>query len=196
MIVIAHRRGVLDAADRLLVLEEGRPKMIGPASEVVARLAGPQDRGECRMSEAVVLHADAQRSRQPARARSARARSIAVLFFVVFLGWAAFVPLDAGVNAPGTIAVLGNRQTVQHKDGGVITAIHVREGQHVQAGQVLVELSAPELQASERALTSDYLTLARAARAAARRTHRPARFRAAAGIRLAQPRGPRRSRSR
>jgi HlyD family secretion protein len=35
----------------------------------------------------------------------------------------------------------------------------VREGQHVQAGQVLVELSAPELRASERALTSDYLTL-------------------------------------
>ena len=84
---------------------------------------------------------------------------IAVLFFVLFLGWAAFMPLDAGVNAAGTIAVSGNRQTVQHKDGGVITAIHVREGQHVQAGQVLVELSAPELRASERALTSDYLTL-------------------------------------
>ena len=36
VIVIAHRRGVLDAADRLLVLEEGRPKMIGPAADVVA----------------------------------------------------------------------------------------------------------------------------------------------------------------
>jgi ATP-binding cassette subfamily C protein len=42
VIVIAHRRGVLAAADRLLVLEEGRPKMIGPASEVVARLTGPK----------------------------------------------------------------------------------------------------------------------------------------------------------
>jgi len=84
---------------------------------------------------------------------------IAVAFFVVFLGWAAFVPLDAGVNAAGQIAVAGNRQTVQHKDGGVVTAINVREGQHVKAGQVLVELSAPELKASERALTSDYLTL-------------------------------------
>ena len=84
---------------------------------------------------------------------------IAVAFFVVFLGWAAFVPLDAGVNAAGQIAVSGHRQTVQHKDGGVVTAINVREGQHVKAGQVLVELSAPELKASERALTSDYLTL-------------------------------------
>lgn len=84
---------------------------------------------------------------------------IAAAFFILFLGWAAFVPLDAGAHANGQIAVSGNRQTVQHKDGGVVTAIHVREGQHVQAGDVLVELSAPELKAAERALTSDYLTL-------------------------------------
>jgi len=84
---------------------------------------------------------------------------VAAAFFVLFLGWASLTPLDAGVNAPGTIAVSGNRQTVQHKDGGVITAIHVREGQHVHAGDVLIELAAPDLKASERALTSDYLTL-------------------------------------
>lgn len=84
---------------------------------------------------------------------------IAVAFFVVFLGWAALVPLDAGVHAAGQIAVMGNRQSVQHRDGGVVSALHVREGQHVGAGQVLIELSAPELKASERALTSDYLTL-------------------------------------
>ena len=84
---------------------------------------------------------------------------IAVAFFVVFLGWAALVPLDAGVHAQGSIAVAGNRQSVQHRDGGVVTALHVREGQHVKAGDVLIELSAPELRASERALTSDYLTL-------------------------------------
>jgi ATP-binding cassette subfamily C protein len=42
VIVIAHRRGVLDAADRLLVLEEGRPKMLGPSSDVVARLIPPK----------------------------------------------------------------------------------------------------------------------------------------------------------
>lgn len=84
---------------------------------------------------------------------------IAVAFFVVFLGWAALVPLDAGVTAVGQIAVAGNRQSVQHRDGGVITAINVREGQHVKAGSILIELSAPELKASERALTSDYLTL-------------------------------------
>ena len=97
--------------------------------------------------------------------------TMAILFFVLFLGWAAFMPLDAGVHATGTIAVAGNRQSVQHRDGGVVTAIHVREGQHVRAGDVLIELSAPELKASERALTSDYLTLlAQRARLLAERT--------------------------
>jgi len=84
---------------------------------------------------------------------------IAIAFFVVFLGWAALLPLDAGVHAAGQIAVMGDRQSVQHRDGGVVSAIHVREGQHVRAGEILIELSAPELKASERALTSDYLTL-------------------------------------
>lgn len=42
VIVIAHRRGVLSTVDRLLVLEDGRPKMLGPATEVVARLTGPK----------------------------------------------------------------------------------------------------------------------------------------------------------
>jgi ATP-binding cassette subfamily C protein len=44
VVVIAHRRGVLETADRLLVLDEGRPKMIGPAADVVARLSAPQSK--------------------------------------------------------------------------------------------------------------------------------------------------------
>jgi HlyD family secretion protein len=98
---------------------------------------------------------------------------VACGFFILFLGWAALVPLDAGVNAPGVIAVAGNRQTVQHKDGGVVTALHVREGQHVTQGRVLIELAAPELRAGERALTSDYLlALAERARLLAERDGR------------------------
>ena len=42
IVLVAHRRGILDIADRLLVLEEGRTKMIGPSAEVVARLTGPK----------------------------------------------------------------------------------------------------------------------------------------------------------
>ena len=42
VIVIAHRRSVVDVADELLVLEEGRPKIMGPTSAVIRRLASPQ----------------------------------------------------------------------------------------------------------------------------------------------------------
>jgi ATP-binding cassette subfamily C protein len=41
VILIAHRKSILASADRLLVLEAGRPRMFGPAREVVARLATP-----------------------------------------------------------------------------------------------------------------------------------------------------------
>ena len=85
--------------------------------------------------------------------------AVAIFFFVILLGWAALAPLDAGVHAQGMVAVSGNRQSVQHREGGVVSAIHVREGQRVRAGELLVELSTPDLKAAERALTSDYLTL-------------------------------------
>jgi ATP-binding cassette subfamily C protein len=41
ILVIAHRKSVLTKADRLLVLEEGRPKMLGPMNDVVVRLTTP-----------------------------------------------------------------------------------------------------------------------------------------------------------
>jgi len=99
--------------------------------------------------------------------------AIAIFFFVILVGWAALAPLDAGVYAPGTVAVSGNRQSVQHREGGVVTAIHVREGQKVRIGQLLVEMAAPDLRAAERALTSEYLNLlAQRARLVAERAGR------------------------
>ncbi|KSB90743.1 secretion protein HylD [Caulobacter vibrioides] len=98
--------------------------------------------------------------------------SVACLFFVGFLGWAALAPLDAGAYAQGVIAVAGNRQAVQTREGGVVTAIRVIEGQQVVKGQVLVELSASELRASERGMTGEVLTLlAQRARLIAERDH-------------------------
>lgn len=38
VVMIAHRRSILSGAKRLLVLEAGRPKMLGPSREVAARL--------------------------------------------------------------------------------------------------------------------------------------------------------------
>lgn len=84
---------------------------------------------------------------------------IALSFFGLFLGWAAFAPLDAGAYATGRIVVSGNRQAVQHRDGGTVSALHVAEGALVREGQVLVEISAGELRATERGLAGQVVSL-------------------------------------
>lgn len=84
---------------------------------------------------------------------------IAALFFVAFLGWAAFAPLDAAAIGSGALSVSGQRQAVQHRDGGVVGSMAVKEGQTVSQGQILLRIAAPEVQAQERALTSQAIRL-------------------------------------
>ena len=79
---------------------------------------------------------------------------VAGLFFVLFLGWAAFAPLDSAAYANGQLVVSGQRQSVQHRDGGVVAAIHVAEGQVVRKGDTLIELAGAEVRAQERALAA------------------------------------------
>jgi HlyD family type I secretion membrane fusion protein len=82
-----------------------------------------------------------------------------LLFFGLFLGWAAVARLDAAVTAHGSLVVSGQRQSVQHRDGGVVGTILVREGQRVERGQLLMRLAAAEVQAQERALASQAIRL-------------------------------------
>jgi HlyD family secretion protein len=84
---------------------------------------------------------------------------ICVLFFVIFLGWAAFSRLDAAAVAPGRLVVSGQRQTVQHREGGVVSEILVEEGATVQRGQVLMRLAGADVRAEERALTAQAIAL-------------------------------------
>lgn len=99
---------------------------------------------------------------------------VALLFFGVFLGWASFVRLDAAATASGVVVVSGNRQTVQHRDGGTVSALRVQEGQRVRKGQVLVELAPAETLALERSLSAQVTGLrAERARLFAERADRP-----------------------
>jgi HlyD family type I secretion membrane fusion protein len=96
--------------------------------------------------------------------------AIIVAFFVIFLGWAAFAPLDQGAYAQGSVAVSGNRQAVQHRDGGVVSALLVEEGDTVRQGQVLLRVGTGELTATERGVAGQvYALLAQRARLVAER---------------------------
>ena len=85
--------------------------------------------------------------------------AIIALFFLFFLGWAALAPLDAGVYAQGQISVAGNRQSVQHREGGAVSALSVAEGDRVRQGQILITLSSGELQATERGVAGQVISL-------------------------------------
>jgi HlyD family secretion protein len=84
---------------------------------------------------------------------------VAGLFFVLFLGWASVARLDAAAMAPGRLVVTGQRQTVQHREGGVVSEILVKEGQRVQRGQVLIRLAGADVKAQERVLSAQAIGL-------------------------------------
>ena len=58
-----------------------------------------------------------------------------------FMLWATFAPLDKGVAVDGTVITDGQRKVIQPAIGGVIEEILVRDGDHVQAGQLLVRMN-------------------------------------------------------
>lgn len=70
-----------------------------------------------------------------------------VIGFGGFLIWAALAPLSEGVIAIGSVVLDGKRKTVQHLEGGIVRTIHVREGDRVELGQVLIELDSTQNQA-------------------------------------------------
>lgn len=84
---------------------------------------------------------------------------IAGLFFIVFLGWAAFARLDAAALAQGRLTVSGQRQTIQHREGGVVAQILVKEGAQVRKGQVLIRLAGSDVRAQERAMSAQAIGL-------------------------------------
>jgi len=84
---------------------------------------------------------------------------VAGAFFLGFMGWASFIPLDAAATAEGIVAVAGNRQAVQHRDGGIVTELNVQEGQMVMEGDLLLQISASELVAQERGLSGEAISL-------------------------------------
>lgn len=94
-----------------------------------------------------------------ARPLSLLGGAIVLAFFGIFGAWAMVAPLNGAVVATGQVKVDGNRKAIQHPDGGTVTAIRVREGEHVKAGDVLIELDQTQAAAEAQVLEQQYLTL-------------------------------------
>lgn len=63
-----------------------------------------------------------------------------IVFALIFLFWAVFLPIQSASIAEGVIVLDFNRKTIQHLEGGIIEQILVKEGQVVESGSVLLYL--------------------------------------------------------
>jgi len=77
------------------------------------------------------------------RAITAQRRLLWISAVVVALAifWASATPVRELAIAPGELTPSGLGRVIQHLEGGVVERIMVRDGQHVEEGQPLVQLS-------------------------------------------------------
>lgn len=68
-----------------------------------------------------------------------------VLFFGAALAWAALTEIDDVTRAQGRIVPSSDVQIIQATEPGILQSLHVREGDIVDAGQVLMELDGGQL---------------------------------------------------
>ncbi|MCS3761250.1 HlyD family type I secretion periplasmic adaptor subunit [Bradyrhizobium centrosematis] len=78
-----------------------------------------------------------------------------ILFFALAIGWATFGHVDIIATATGKVVPTGRTKTIQPLETGIVSAIHVHDGDKVIAGQVLVELDRTVTQAERKRVGQD-----------------------------------------
>ena len=73
--------------------------------------------------------------------------------------WAATAPLNGAVIGNAVVKVDGNRKSVQHLDGGIVKELRVKEGDKVNAGDILVVLDETQARAEYDVLSQQYMVL-------------------------------------
>lgn len=59
--------------------------------------------------------------------------------------WSSLVTIASAVIVPGVVVVDSGRKVIQQQDGGTVNSISVREGEHVEEGQLLLTLDGSQL---------------------------------------------------
>src|SRR5882672_5243602 len=73
--------------------------------------------------------------------------ALVVLLMIGCSGWAALARLEGAVVASGIVRVDQNLKEVQHRDGGIVKMLAVRQGDLVKEGQVLATLDDVQIKA-------------------------------------------------
>lgn len=62
-----------------------------------------------------------------------------------FLAWSLLTQIDGAVVVSGQVTVEARRQAIQHPDGGLVAALHVRDGSTVAQGDPILTLDGTDL---------------------------------------------------
>src|SRR6516164_7122792 len=81
-----------------------------------------------------------------------------IALFGLALAWTWLGKVDIIASAPGKIIPSGRTKIIQPFETGVVRAIHVRDGQSVKAGEVLIELDPTMNEAERNHLRSDLIS--------------------------------------
>lgn len=84
---------------------------------------------------------------------------LAVLLVAVggFGSWSVMASLAVSVVAPGSVSVESFTKTVQHLEGGIVESIRVEDGDHVEAGDVLIALDDTQTRSQQNIVEAEYL---------------------------------------
>lgn len=80
---------------------------------------------------------------------------VILLLFLGVGGWATFSKISGAVIAAGSIAVEAKSKTVQHLEGGIVGQIHVKDGDMVNAGDLLIVLDSTQIEQQIAGITAE-----------------------------------------
>ncbi|HJR22828.1 MAG TPA: HlyD family type I secretion periplasmic adaptor subunit, partial [Dongiaceae bacterium] len=80
-----------------------------------------------------------------------------ILVAIIAIVWSIVGKVDIVATASGRIVPAGKTKIVQPADTGIVTAIHVADGAHVKAGDVLIELNSNQVSADRDRFVRDLL---------------------------------------
>lgn len=82
-----------------------------------------------------------------------------LLFLGLFIAWASLFEIDETVRAQGLVIAQARNQVIQAADGGVLSALYVREGDRVTQGQVVAQLETGRARAGVEEVRANLISL-------------------------------------
>src|SRR5690606_9847745 len=82
-----------------------------------------------------------------------------ILMSLTFGFWASTAPIAQAVIASGSVAAAGRNFHIQHLEGGLVEKLHVRDGDRIKGGEILVTLDDTQARTQLARLAKQWLSL-------------------------------------